>query len=609
VVITAGFREVGGAGVEREASLMRIAEEHGMRMVGPNCMGVLNTEPGISMNATFAPTMPPHGGFAFMSQSGALGLSVLDYAHEYGIGISQFVSVGNKPDVSGNDLLLQWEADPAVSVILMYVENFGNPKRFLEIATRVTRRKPIIALKSGRSGAGATAATSHTGALAASDASIAALLQQAGVLRAGSMEELFDMAIAFGAVSMPATRRTAILTNAGGPGILAADALSACGVELPRLEDDTVARLAAILPAEASLRNPLDMIASARPQSYRTALEALLADSGIDSVVAMFVPPMGVRQQDVAEAIVAAAAARPDKPVIAVLMGLHGLPQGRAELRDAGIPAYIFPESAARGLSALQRYAEMLRRSTGNPPEIVVDRARAASILSRRPLDGVQLDQVAALQVLSCYGIPVAEAVLASHVDAALAAAKATGYPVAMKVVSTDVIHKSDVGGVRLDIRTADELRESYREIMSSCRSAYPHAAIDGVMIQRMHKNDVELIVGASRDRSFGTVLMFGLGGVFVEALHDVAFRIAPLRVADATDLVRSIRGQALLDGFRGSPPIERSAVADVLLRVDRLLSDFPEISQLDVNPLVPSASGLVALDARIILDVGKGPT
>ncbi|MGH7521576.1 MAG: acetate--CoA ligase family protein, partial [Gemmatimonadales bacterium] len=355
VVISAGFREIGGAGVDRERRLMDIVRQYGIRMVGPNCMGVLNTDPAVSMNATFAPAMPPHGHAAFVSQSGALGVSVLDHAAEYGIGISQFVSVGNKPDVSGNDLLEQWEHDPAVSVILMYVESFGNPRKFLELASRITRTKPIIAVKSGRSKVGARAASSHTGALAASDSAVDALLTQAGVLRAESIEELFDMAMAFAGRPLPRSSRTAIVTNSGGPGILAADALEARGLELVELEPATIARLKPLFPEEASIRNPLDMIASATPAHYRTALDAVLADRNVDSALAVFVPPLGVRQQDVAESIVGAAASHTQKPVLAVLMGSEGLPQGRAELHKAGIPAYVFPESAARGLAALRR--------------------------------------------------------------------------------------------------------------------------------------------------------------------------------------------------------------------------------------------------------------
>ncbi|MGH2898178.1 MAG: GNAT family N-acetyltransferase, partial [Solirubrobacteraceae bacterium] len=348
----------------------------------PNCLGIINTDPAVSMNATFAEAMPPFGHAAFVSQSGALGVSVLDYAREYGIGISQFVSVGNKPDVSGNDLLLAWEHDPMVKVILMYVENFGNPTRFLEIASRITKHKPIVVVKSGRSRAGARAASSHTGALAASDTAVDALLTQAGVLRAATIEELFDIAMAFESRAIPRSRRTAVLTNAGGPGILAADAMEACGLELTDLSRATVDALRPLLPPEASLRNPVDMIASATPAGYRRALTALLADPAIDAVVPIFVPPFGVKQQDVADAVVGAASTEPDKTVLAVLMGREGLPQGRAELHAAGIPAYIFPESAARALAALNRHAEWVARpSARRGPIRDVDRGAARGII------------------------------------------------------------------------------------------------------------------------------------------------------------------------------------------------------------------------------------
>ena len=606
VVISAGFREVGGEGITRERALMAIVRRYDMRMVGPNCMGVLNTADDVSMNATFADVMPPAGSFAFMSQSGALGLSVLDYAQEYGIGISQFVSIGNKPDVSGNDLLLQWEHDDDVSVILMYVENFGNPRRFLEIAGRVTRTKPIIALKAGRSRIGAKAAASHTGALAASDVAVDALLAQAGVLRASSMEELFDIAIAFGARALPRSRRTAVLTNAGGPGILAADSMSANELDLPALDPTTTRALSAVLPVEASLHNPLDMIASAQPASYRVALEALLADPGIDAAVAIFVPPMGVRQQDVAEAIVAAAATTPEKPVVSVLMGRNGLPQGRSELQDAGIPAYIFPESAARGLAALNRYREWLARVELPEPELTVDAAAASRIIDDARAAGRRnLDQHDAIQLLATYGIPVVETLVAKNADDAVAAAVRLGFPVVMKLVSSDVVHKTDVGGVRLNVTDAEAVRATYDDILQTVATALPDAGIDGVLIQQMHRGGVEMIAGGTRDLVFGPLVMFGLGGVFVEALHDVAFRVAPLTATDAHELIRAIRGQKLLDGFRGTDAVDRTAVAHVLQRLSRLMGEHPAIGELDINPLVADATGVVALDARVSIDVG----
>ena len=428
VVISAGFREVGGVGVDRERQLVDIVRRYGMRMVGPNCMGVLNTDPAVSMNATFAPAMPPYGRAAFVSQSGALGVSVLDHAAEYGIGISQFVSVGNKPDVSGNDLLEQWEHDPAVGVILMYVESFGNPRRFLELASRITRVKPIIAVKSGRSKVGARAASSHTGALAASDLAVAALLTQAGVLRAESIEELFDMTMAFTGRALPRSNRTAIVTNSGGPGILAADALETRGLELVELQPTTIAKLKPLFPEEASIRNPLDMIASATPAHYRTALDAVLSDPNVDSAMAVFVPPLGVRQQDVAESIVTAAASHVQKPVLAVLMGSEGLPQGRAELHRAGIPAYVFPESAARGLAALRRHREWTARPMLSTRAVPVDHERAARALWRRgSLAPGKLGEFEALELLAAYGIPVAETVSAADPDEAARVAAGPG--------------------------------------------------------------------------------------------------------------------------------------------------------------------------------------
>ena len=603
VVISAGFREVGGDGVERERALMEIVRRHGMRMVGPNCMGVINADPAFSMNATFAPTMPPFGAAGFVSQSGALGLSVLDYAAEYGIGIAQFVSVGNKPDVSGNDLLLQWEDDPAVRTILMYVENFGNPRRFLETAGRITKRKPIIALKSGRSTAGARAAASHTGALAASDATVDALLAQAGVLRARSMEELFDMAMAFGEQPLPRSRRTAVITNSGGPGILTADALEAHGMEIPELSRTTVETLAPLLPGEASLRNPLDMIAAATPTSYRSALTAVLADPGIDAAVAIFVPPLGVRQEDVAEAIVAAAKSHSAKPVLAVLMGRDGLPEGRAELNAADIPAYIFPESAARALAALNHQREWVDRPVTEWTPLPVDRAHAGQIIRRaRGAGAAKLDELDALELFEAYGIPTAPARVATSAADCARVAAALGFPVVLKVVSPEIVHKSDVGGIVVGVEDAADAEAGYARIVESVGQAKPGATISGVLVQRMVRGGRELIAGVTRDPLFGPLVMFGLGGIYVEALRDVTFRIAPIGDAEARDMITGIRGAALLDAIRGQEAVNRDAIIAVLRRISQLAVDFPEIAELDVNPLLGFGDRAVAVDARVML-------
>jgi acetyltransferase len=609
VVISAGFREVGGEGVARELALMEVVRRHGMRMVGPNCMGVINADPACSMNATFAPNMPPFGDVGFVSQSGALGLSVLDYARERGIGIAQFVSVGNKPDVSGNDLLLQWEDDDAVRVVLMYVENFGSPRRFLEIASRLTRRKPVIVLKSGRSRVGARAASSHTGALAASDTAVDALLAQAGVLRAASVEELFDMAAAFGARGLPRSRRAAILTNSGGPGIIAADAMEAQGLDVVELHADTVRRLAPLFPEEASIRNPLDMIASARPAGYRAALEALLCDPGVDAAVAIFTPPLGVRARDVAEAIGEASGACGDTPVLAVLMGRDGLAEGRAVLHGFGVPSYLFPESAARALSALVRWREWRDRPVLAPAAFDVDRARAAAIVARAEGEGrAKLSELEAIELLEAYGIPVAPARLARDADEAAAHAAAIGFPVAMKVVSPQVTHKSDAGGVRIGVASEAEARAAFDGIARVVRERVPGAAIDGVLVQRMARGSRELIAGIVREPLFGPLVMLGLGGIFVEALRDVAFRVAPITPLDARDMMESLRGARLLDALRGLPAVDRDALASVLGRLSQLAMDFPQVEELDVNPLLVVGSGVVAVDGRVRIAAGANP-
>jgi len=599
VVITAGFREVGGEGVKLESDLVEIVRRHGMRMIGPNCMGVLNVEPGISMNATFAPSMPPFGGAAFVSQSGAIGASILDYASGFGIGISQFASIGNKPNVSSNDLLIQWENDPSVKLILMYVESFGNPRNFLEIARRITRRKPIVVVKSGRSSVGARAASSHTGALAASDAAVDALFAQAGVLRAESIEEMFDIAIAFSDRPLPASRNVAVLTNAGGPGIIAADALEASGLNVAELHADTIESLRPLFPPEASLRNPLDMIASANPAGYSVALDALLRDPGISSVVAIFVPPLGVRQEDIAEAIGTQAQAHEDKRVLAVLMGREGLPQGRAELHRAGVPAYVFPESAAHALASLCKFGENRNRPDVSYPTLSVDRNLAASIIRTASQAGrSKLTESESLALLASYGIPTAPSSFAASREQAVADAASIGFPIVMKVVAPDISHKSDIGGVRVGIDNSVEAGTAYDDVTGAAvRAGSPP---DGVLVQRMESGGIETIVGISRDPSFGPLLMFGLGGIFVEALHDVDFRIAPIDPHDAKAMLAGIRGARVLDGIRGQAPSDREALVDVLLRLSQLAMDHPGIVELDVNPLLVRTSGVVGLDARV---------
>ncbi len=604
VIISAGFKETGSEGLQRERELLTMVRGYGMRMVGPNCMGVINVDPDISMNATFAPVMPPFGSAGFVSQSGAMGLSVLDYAREYGIGIAQFVSVGNKADVSGNDLLLEWESDPSIRTILMYVENFGNPRKFLEIASRVTRVKPIIALKSGRSSAGARAASSHTGALAASDTTVDALLAQAGVLRAASVEELFDIAMAFGGSQpLPKSRRVAVVTNAGGPGILAADALDASGLDVVELKPETVAALTPLFPAEASIRNPLDMIASAKPSAYKAAMKALLADEGVDTVVPIFVPPLGVTQGDVAEAIAEAVLENPAKTVIPVLMGREGLPQGRAAVHAAGLPAYVFPESAARALAALCRHRDWIDRPASTSTTFDVDTAGALAIVELAQREGrTKLSETEALGICEAYGIEVAAARLSTSADEAATIAEATGFPVVMKVVSPNIVHKSDSGGVIVGVATQEEARASYARILENVSIAEPGAVVDGILVQKMISGGRETICGIVRDPLFGPLIMFGLGGIYVEALGDVIFRVAPLNDADADNMAVGIRGTKLLDALRGQPAVSRNALADTLKRLSQIAIDLPMIEEMDINPLLAFESRATAVDCRVRL-------
>ena len=607
VVISAGFKEVGGSGIEREKALMEVVRKYEMRLVGPNCMGVLNTAPDRSMNATFAPTMPPSGPVAFMSQSGAMGVTILDYAAEYGIGISQFVSVGNKPDVSGNDLIQYWAADERTRVILMYLENFGNPRKFTQLAREITRTKPIIAVKSGRTGAGARAASSHTGALAAADVATDALLRQCGVIRVDTVEEVFDLAMAFSHQPIPRGNRVAIVTNAGGPGIIIADACEAHGLAVPELSEATRALLAAHFPEEASLHNPVDMIASANPQSYRVAVEAVLADPNVDAVIATFVPPLGVRQEDVAEAIVDVASNQKEKPVLAVLMGREGLPQGLAELNAAGIPGYRFPESAVRALAALHRQRRWQERPPGEVRTFEVDRETVRGIIDGARGEGREkLSETEVMGVLEAYGIPVAPYRVARSEHEALAAAEEIGFPVVLKILSPKIIHKSDVGGVIVGVEDADELRRAYARITTDApsRAGVGAADVEGVLVQKMVSGGKETIVGVHTDPQFGPLLMFGLGGIYVEALGDVVFGVQPVTDVDAREMVHSIRGIKLLQGVRGEPASDLAAVEEVIQRVSQLVGDHDTIREMDINPWLAFADGGVSVDGRISIRI-----
>src|SRR3989441_10010864 len=602
VVITAGFREIGGIGGERENRLRDLVKRHGMVLVGPNCMGVINTEPDVQMDATFAPTPPLRGHLSFLSQSGALGVAILDHAKNLRLGFAKFASLGNKADVSGNDLLASWEDDPETKVILMYLENFGNPKNFVRIARRVTKKKPIIAVKAGRTEAGSRATVSHTGSLGGSDVAVEAAFRQTGVLRANSIEELFDHAMAFARQPLPNGKRVAIVTDAGGPAIMCTDFLIENGMEMATLSESTVASMRAWAPPEASLRNPVDLIASAGAEEYRKGVEAVLRDDGVDAVIAIYVPPIVTEEVNVARAIVDAARGSP-KTVLCNFLGRSEESPGFVELVTNSIPSYLFPESAARTLAAMHRHKEYLERDEGRVPALHADTGRARQILEAAKSAGrSRLSEVEAVDLLRAYGIRTAETRACRDLEEAAAAAKSIGYPVVLKASGPALVHKTELGAVALDLRDEKDLRAAGARIAKTLDKA--KVARDGFVVQEFVTGGKETILGMTRDKVFGPLLAFGLGGIYVEFLKDVAFGLAPLTDEDATRMIRSIRTFPLLEGVRGEAPRDVAALVDALLRLSTLVTDLDEIREVDLNPVaaLTAGKGCKVLDARIVL-------
>jgi len=603
VVISAGFAETGPEGREREQQLMQICRSAGMRVVGPNCMGVINTDPDIMLHASFAPITPSAGNLALMSQSGALGLSLIEQANVLGLGLSSFVSVGNKADLSGNDLIRYWEQDAATRVILLYLESFGNPRKFSRIAARVARSKPIIAVKSGRSVAGARATESHTGALvAASDVTVDALFRQTGVIRTNTLAEMFDVASLLACQPPPKGRRVAVLSNAGGPAILCADACEAAGLELPELTVETRAELAALLPPEASTANPVDMIASATVKQYEEAVRILGRDPNVDAIIVIFIPPLATRAGSVAHAVLEAARdIDRSKPVLTVFMQVESV---HAELKapDLQLPSYAFPENAAIALARAARYGEWLKRPVTPPaqfPDIRRDAAAAvvANALGRGD-DWLSPEDVRAL--LDAYGIPLLQqAVVRTPAEAAAAARSFGSHRVALKAIAPGLIHKSEAGAVRLGL-TPEEVEIAARQMEARIeQSGY---TTTGFLLQPMAPRGVEMIVGAVQDERFGPVIACGAGGVVVELLRDVSVRLAPLSERDAHELVSELKTYPLLAGYRGSPPCDAPALEQIVLRLGALAEELPQVLEVDLNPVIVHEHGATVVDARVRL-------
>jgi acetyltransferase len=608
VVITSGFKETGEEGARRELELVEIVRRYNMRMVGPNCFGVLNSDPDYSMNATFSKTKPPFGNVGFMSQSGALGEAILDYANRLQLGISMFASVGNKADISGGDLLVYWQDDPNTQLILLYLENFGDPRRFTGIARDIARKKPIVAVKAGRTAAGAKAISSHTGVLAGLDVGTDALFDQCGVLRVTSVDELFDVAIAFTNQPLPKGDRIAVITNAGGPGILATDAVVSLGMKMAAFEPKTLRNLKANLPPIAAVNNPIDVIAAGGPDSYKAAMDAVLSDKNVDGVIVIFVPPVVVDHEAVIRTIVEMIAKyQNNKTVLGCFMGV---PDGIAALEEMAkhkIPIYTFPESAAKALWAMTRYRKWIEKPEGKIRDFKVDKARVKRIIDaavrakREMIIGEE-----ALKILDAYGVGVAGSMKAKSIQDMKKAASKLGFPLVMKIDDPNIAHKTDAGGVVTDLRSQAELEDAFRKMKK--RFSGPGKKFAGVILQEMITSGVETIMGMHDDPSFGPLMMFGLGGIYVEVMKDIAFKVHPLTDFDANEMIKSVKGFPLLTGFRGSPAVDLKILEEALMRLSLLVSDFPIFESFDVNPFIATekTGKSKAVDARFILKIDQ---
>ncbi|HWQ03041.1 MAG TPA: acetate--CoA ligase family protein, partial [Candidatus Nitrosotenuis sp.] len=603
VVITAGFRETGAEGAQLETQVAALARQYNMRMVGPNCMGVINTDRAVRLNATFAPTMPLEGNKAFLSQSGALGVAILNIADERTLGLSCFASLGNKADVTDDDVLAYWAEDPRTDVILMYLEAFSNPIRFAQVARQVSRKKPILVVKSGKTRAGARAAISHTGSLAEeSDAALDAFLAHCGVERVATVQELFDLGTAF--ARNPGTNgpRVGVISNAGGPAILAVDSLIGYGLTLAELSANTIAALKPRLPAHASVTNPLDMLPTADAEQYGFALRKMLEDPGVDMAMVIFVPPMMVDPMDVVGEL-EKARRTVAKPVVGVLMAPEQTSALLREYHPQHLALCQFPEQAAGALAALERHRRWRQRGHGKEPSFAVDKSRVEEILSRVRSEGRRdLHLREAFEALAAYGIPLARYEVVRSADAAEEAGRKLGFPVAMKISHGGLAHKTEARGVALGINSADQAFHTYHGLTHVLAEQLKVPAAGRAVILQEMVSGREVVLGMTRDAHLGPLLMFGLGGLFVETIRDVAFRPVPLTDLDARELIRAIRGYAILEGVRGQKPVHFARLEETILRLSQMVADFEQIEELDINPFFVSerAEECKAADCRI---------
>lgn len=619
VIVSAGFKEVGGEGLEIENKIVAMCDEANIPVVGPNCLGVINPIQNTKLNASFSARMPKPGNISFISQSGALCTAVLDFAADREFGFSKFISIGNKADVDELDLLRYLHEDDDTEVIMIYQEELKrNGEEFIKAVKEITsgddRPKPVLVIKSGRTSEGAAAAASHTGSLAGTFAVYEAMFEQAGIIRVDTIDELFDFAGAFAFKNESATgklrrkvpngNRVAIVTNAGGPGIVATDMTISTGLKLAEFSEDTIEALASHLPAAANLHNPVDVIGDAASDRYETALDAVIKDENVDGSLVILTPQSMTNVLGTAEAI-ARVARRSSKPIMCIFMGVIDVSAGVKYLREAGIPVFSFPENAAKAFAALYRYSMWMNRQSLAQFKLTHDTKTAGEIIKKCMADGKDyLGELDGLDILKCYGLPVLPTELATSEEKAADIAKKIGFPVVMKIVSPQIIHKSDAGGVKVGVKTQKEAKDAYTEIVANAKAFDPKAKIDGVLIQKMANKGEEVILGMSRYPLFGPLLMFGLGGVFVEVFKDVVFRVAPIGRNEARRMIRKIQGYKLFTGFRGKPECDVEILEKLLVCLSDLVTNHPEIHELDINPLLvhEKGQGATVADCRIIL-------
>ena len=601
-IITAGFKETGKEGAEAEKQLLAKVREYGMRCVGPNCLGVVNTHPEIRMDGCFAESLPERGNIGFVSQSGALGGGILNILKDLNLGFAQFISIGNQADVNAETALEYWEDEKDVEQILLYMESIQNPANFRKLASRISKKKPILALKAGRSAAGASAASSHTGSLAGADKAANALLNQSGVIREYSLQDLFATAKVFANCPIPKGDRVAIITNSGGPGIMATDAICEHGMQIAKISDATKEKLRSFLPSAASVKNPIDMIASAPIEHYKQTLETVIADENVDMIITIYLPFLGLKDIDVAKALMEIKAEHPEKPVIGVFMTKSDFFSTLSDMK-VNMPFFMYAEEAADGLNRLNQQRLWMERPEGKIPTFDVDYKRAQEIIAKSVNEGrAQLTTRESIDVLDAYGIRVCKSGFAKSEDEAVSIADSIGYPVVMKMTSKTTSHKTDVGGVRVNIQSAEQLRAEYQDLIAKLTEKGLLEGLEGVIIQEMVKGNREMVCGIATDPQYGPMMMFGLGGVFIEVMKDVTFRIAPLTDVDAKEMIKSVKAYKLLEGARGTKPAQMEQIEETLLRLSQLVHDFKFIDELDINPLLISekTGEGIAVDGRI---------